>query len=170
MNDQFFKKLQQGLIKGNLPIKGYSDEEIQIISEKYNINIRGHLKGFLSEMGRSDGGLIGEGYIHLYKPHWGITIHLSFQRDFVIKLQAAGLEEYADKPFVFSWWEERFYYFLRTGADDDHVYQYDDDEQDVVKVGEDLLDFLRYAAEGNKGRLRPVFEGDLLSDESPLIE
>lgn len=165
MNDQFVEKLKKDLVRGNFFVKGYSDEEIKTISEKYNINIRGQLMDFLLEMGRCDGGLIGEGYIHLYKPHWGISDHLSFQENFVKKIKNLGLEEYAAyKPFVFAWWEERFYYFLRTGVDDDHVYQYDDDEKDVVKIGEDMLDFLRYVIEDNKGVRHPSYEGDLLSD------
>lgn len=163
MSGSFVEEIKNGLASKSFVAIGYSEAEISKISEIYDINISGQLKSFLHEMGRSDGGLVGEYYIHLYKPQWGMREQLDFQISFRKKLVRYGLEKYLKKPFVFAWLEERFYYFVLTEIGEDHcVYQFDDENEDVVRVGENILDFLRYIVDSEKGKEFKPYVGDML--------
>ncbi|WP_018693709.1 hypothetical protein [Algicola sagamiensis] len=143
----------------SLTPKGYSEDELEQIARLYNIVIEGQLKAFLAEMGRSDGGLIGDDMIHLYRPTWNVRTHLFFQFQFFNDIQDIGCFEFLNKPFVFAWISETQYYFVQTSIGD-QVFHYDENTEEVHETEWDLLGFIQYLARNSQSKLRA--EGDLL--------
>jgi hypothetical protein len=143
---------------------GYSDDDLQKIGRFYNILIEGQLKSFLSDMGRTDGGVIGDSLVQLYRPTWSARTHLIFQLDFFTQLQELGFYEFLNKPFVFSFISETQYYFVQTSREQqDAVYHYDSNEDTMVKTEWDLFGFLAKLKEGNSRSVKIDCVGDLIA-------
>ncbi|QXH34167.1 SMI1/KNR4 family protein [Pseudomonas muyukensis] len=121
---------------------GYSDEDLAAISRLYNINVEGQLKGFLSVLGLSDGGLFKSDAIAIYNAGWGVRQHVLFQTEFCDKMQDAGLHKFLGKPFVICYLPSGEYYYLRT-KEGDAVYSFDGCGQSVAETGYDLKAFLK---------------------------
>lgn len=156
--------LSRNLLSSAPPMIGYSDEEIDVIQSVYDVRISGQFKCFLSQMGRSDGGVIGDYEIPMYRSDWRLRDHLLFQYDFFCEMQSSGRFEFLNKPFVFAFLSENQYCFLQTASDHpDAVYRYDSVEDEVVDEGADLLGYLRSLAEDNGGKLFPAAIGNLLA-------
>ncbi|NBF01552.1 SMI1/KNR4 family protein [Pseudomonas sp. Fl5BN2] len=155
---------KQGRLPSNevIEMQGYANEELDQIERLYDIRISGQLKSFLLEMGRSDGGLIGDSFIQLYRPSWRVRAHLLFQVDFFNQMQETGHYEFLNKPFVLAWISETQYYFVQTSLADDAIYHYDSNVECVVKTEWDLCGFLRMLAHENDGDTKAVV-GDLLA-------
>jgi len=60
MMTNFIDKIAQGVSYNSEYVLGYSGDEIEKIERLYEIKIGGDLRRFFLEMGRSDGGLIGD--------------------------------------------------------------------------------------------------------------
>ena len=151
---------------GSIDCKGYTEEELEVIARVYNINLHGQLKAFLAEMGRSDGGLIGDSMIMLYRSHWRVRQHLLFQMGLFDNLQEAGLYDQLNRPFVVAVVSENYYYYMQTKLTNDVVFLYDANEDTVTTTEYDLIGLLRdLALHENRGHseLGLCTSGDLLT-------
>lgn len=144
--------------------RGYSVGDLEKIERFYNIDIEGQLKSFLSEMGRTDGGAIGDSLIQLYRPTWSARTHLIFQLNFFTQLQELGFYSFLNKPFVFSFVAETQYYFVQTSlGQQEVVYHYDSNEDTVVMTNFDIFGFLAKLKESNSRSAKVNCVGDLLA-------
>jgi len=147
----------------NFQCLGYAQWEMESIERLYNIKVEGQLKGFLSEMGRSSGGMIGDSLIQLYRPSWRVRQHLLFQVDFFNQMQDEGFYEFLKKPFVFSLVSETQYYFLQTSGDEkDVVCQFDSNVGVATRTEWDLVGFIKMLISENEGEAKILAQGDLL--------
>ncbi|WP_444906294.1 hypothetical protein ACJJIR_17415 [Microbulbifer sp. SSSA008] len=162
MSSEFLKSIiSEGMVSEGLECSGYSELELKKIARLYDIKIKGQLESFLGEMGKSDGGVIGDSVIQLYRPSWKVREHILFQLDFFNQMQEEGFYDFLNKPFVFSLISETQYYFIQT-ASDDAVYHYDSNAETVKKTEWDLAGFLTILVNENKGQLQTRSEGNLL--------
>jgi len=163
MNEGFVDNLLSSMSFSDVRSSGYTEPEIEKIGRLYNIDVQGQLKLFLLEMGKSDGGLIGDSFIHLYRPSWKVREHMLFQFDFFSQMQEGGFYDYLNKPFVFSLVSETQYYFVQTTLNNrDAVYHYDSNNETVKVSSWDLVGFLKELAKANNGVLQVVSEGNIL--------
>jgi hypothetical protein len=147
----------------NLAFLGYSDTELVKIEKLYDVVVDGQFKVFLTEMGKSDGGVIGDYDILLYRSRLSLRSHILFQASFFTSMQEIGAYDYLhNKPFVFARLSETYYYFLQTSNRDDLVYLYDENEDTVSATGETLFEFLIKLAISYKGRPRILTQGNLI--------
>ncbi|MDH5803365.1 MAG: SMI1/KNR4 family protein [Gammaproteobacteria bacterium] len=163
MSEGFVSSILIGTAFRSINCLGYSNLELEKIERLYNVEIKGQFKSFLIEMGKSDGGLIGDYSIQLYRPAWRVREHLLFQVDFFNQMQEEGFYDFLNKPFVFSLISETQYYFLQTSLDNhDVVYHYDSNNELVKMTDWDLVNFMKMLVAENKGVLLPESEGDIL--------
>lgn len=161
MRDEFLKEFLGGQIINEDDFIGYEDDELDKISRLYNLTIDGQIKSFLKIMGKSDGGVIGDSMIQLYRPSWKVREHLIFQVDFFNQMQEEGFYDYLNQPFVFSLVSETQYYFIQTSLND-LVYHYDSNLEEVKATEWDLVSFLRMLARENDNDSRIKSVGNLL--------
>ncbi|NWD76525.1 SMI1/KNR4 family protein [Pseudomonas gingeri] len=115
------------------------------------------------DVGRSDGGLVGDSLIQLYRPSWRVRQHLLFQVDFFNQMQEAGFYEYLHGPFVFSLISDTQYYFLQTtGGERDAVYHFDSNSLVVTRTKWDLVGFVEFIFSNKECSPGFVTQGDLL--------
>jgi len=164
MSSLFLENFLNELSINNVNAIGYTESEVDDIKRLYNIEVKGQLEAFLLEMGKSDGGGIGDAMIPLYRPSWMVREHLLFQLDFFNQMQEEGYYDYLNKPFVIAWISETQYYFLQTSsARPDLVYHYDANNETVAETQWDLFQFLIYLAKENNGELQLATTGGLLN-------
>ncbi|OOV99540.1 hypothetical protein [Pseudomonas sp. MF4836] len=163
MSREFFKSIagEEFFCVGS-DILGYSLEDLERIERLYDVRISGQLKSFLLEMGRSDGGLIGDSIIQLYRPSWRIRAHLLFQVDFFSQMQESGNYVFLNKPFVLAWISETQYYFVQTLLADDAIYHYDSNVESVVKTRWDICCFMKSLVSERVGDMKVGVVGNLL--------
>ncbi|SEI05340.1 hypothetical protein SAMN05216581_1597 [Pseudomonas asplenii] len=160
----FFKNIaDEKLADFMRAFSGYDASEIEKIERLYDIKVEGQLKYFLMEIGRCDGGLIGDSMIQLYRPTWRVREHLLFQVNFFTQMQEERYYDYMKRPFVFSFLGETQYYYLRTDSfDRDVVWHFDSNTLVVERTGWDLAGFIEYLAL-NGDAVPDVFaQGDIL--------
>jgi hypothetical protein len=162
MNGDFLRQVLDGGSIRTVDCVGYSSDELDKVARLYDINLQGQLKLFLADMGKSDGGLIGDSMIQLYRPSWKVREHLLFQLDFFNQMQEEGFYDFLNKPFVFSLVSETQYYFIQTSLND-VVCHYDSNAETVKETEWDLVGFLKMLASENNGQLKPKSLGDLLA-------
>ena len=168
MITNFFKLLNNLPIENHGLILGYSDEEINKIERLYDIVIEGECRLFMKKMGRSDGGLIGDDPIILYRELWSVRGQILFQLSFLEQLHDLKAFNYLKKPFVFSCEYETQYYFLQTKKGDNQVYHFDEItnviQETQLTFSEYLLDvFEKYkkdSLDGNREQI--ICRGELL--------
>lgn len=162
MGDIFFDKIRDIFPVALDRMVGYSELEITKIEKLYGIVVSGEFASLLRRAGRSDGGLVGDDPLIIYRPRWSVRAHLLFQMKLFNSLQDIGAWDYLNKPFVFSLESETQYYFLITGDSGGFVYHYDENEETVKNTGMSLFEYLldvvdRYTLGGL------VCKGDLLN-------
>lgn len=162
MSISFLQQILDGGSINTVDSAGYNEDELKKISRLYDIEIYGQLRLFLADMGRSDGGLIGDSMIQLYRPSWKVREHLLFQLDFINQMQEEGFYDFLKKPFVFSLISETQYYFIQTSLKNDIVYHYDSNNEEVKTTNWDLQAFLKMLASENEGKLKTKSTGNLL--------
>ncbi|QXH34166.1 SMI1/KNR4 family protein [Pseudomonas muyukensis] len=140
---------------------GYSETEMSAIARLYDISVTGQLSDFLSVMGRSDGGWLGDSIIQLYRPAWRVREHLLFQEVFLADLRECGGKKYLNRPFVFSFISDSQYYFVQSGLGD-QVFHYDSNEESVCSLSYDLRGFLNCLLMQLSGERSLATSGDLL--------
>ena len=157
----YFSK--SGAPYSSVACKGYAPSELQAIGRLYNINVVGQLALFLAEVGRCDGGIMGDSSIPLYRPSWRVREHLLFQIGFFNDMQEAGHFGYLNKPFVFAWISETQYYFVQTsGVVIDKVYHFDSNTDIVRETEWDLIAFIKKIVDWEAKEPKVCASSDLL--------
>ena len=130
---------------------GYNEDDLNEIGHVYGIKIVGQLADFLRIMGRSDGGLIGDYDIQLYRSMWDPSDQLEFQLEFHNDMRDLNFNGYLKKPFVVAWLSENQYFFVQTASEQpDAIYHFDEVEETVEKTDWDLFGFIALLVEDNK--------------------
>lgn len=122
---------------------GYHEDEMQKIERVFRMKIVGDFKHFMIRAGKSDGGLIGDESLILYRQEWDIRTHIVWQEYFLRKIIV--LQEYksGDKPFMFSIENDLKYYFLRTGIEQDgFVFCFNEEEGMVFNTNMTFVEYL----------------------------
>jgi hypothetical protein len=145
-------------------VVGYSECEIEKIERLYDIVLGGTLKQFMLEMGRSDGGLIGDDPIIIYRPTMTVRGFILMQSGIQEDIYNAGLHEIASKkPFVFSIESETQYFFVATKSDDpDRVYHYNENSETVDDTGHSFLEYMKRTVRVWGKRCNVICCGELL--------
>lgn len=146
---------------------GYSEEEVTKIEKLYDIKIEGFLKDFLTTIGRSSGGALGDELIILYSEAMSVRGHILFQNGIKEDIYSAGYHKIMqEKPFIFSIQSETQYYFLQTASDEpDRVYHYDENNETVEKTEWTLVEYLKMLVEWrakNPPKFDVICRGELL--------
>ena len=165
MENVFFELFNESNLINKELIKGYSNDEIKKIERLYNIDIKDDFKYFMENMGRCDGGLLGDDPIILYRKAWSVRTHFLFQIDFFNDLQEIGAWDFLNKPFVFSLEEETYYYFLQTGSNSQEVYFYSENDKKVIPTGMKFFEYLIDLTKKNCFKLNKrqrVSQGELI--------
>jgi hypothetical protein len=143
MIDLFFQRVHEVAPQCEVLMRGYSEAEISVIQEIYGIEIVGDFRTYLMKAGKSDGGLIGDDPIVLYREYWPPWSQVNFQSEFVSYMEEAGHSDYLKKPFVFSWESESHYFFLQTAVDGDQiVYCYNTHDDSVEDTRELFWEYM----------------------------
>ncbi|MFJ2986493.1 SMI1/KNR4 family protein [Collimonas sp. NPDC087041] len=121
---------------------GYTENEINKIEALYDIKVKGEFRDFMLQMGRSDGGLIGDDPIVLYRPAWTVRGQILFQINLFNSLQEYGAWDQINKPFSFSRESETQYYYLQTEKNDGLVYHFDENAGSVECTNLTFLEYL----------------------------
>jgi hypothetical protein len=158
----FIKSVFGNTLPDDLNMIGYTGNEIEKIERLYDIVASNQLRSFFLEMGKSDGGAIGDYFIPLYRPTWRVRQHILFQMDFFNRLQEENFFEYLYKPFVISLVSETQYYFLETSSHGDEVFHYDENNSAVTSSSLDLVNFLKSLVLRNSGKIQKSTVGNLL--------
>jgi hypothetical protein len=162
MSRAFFDEIKNRYPSALDRMVGYDGDEIRKIERLYGVVISEDFEYFMSRAGRSDGGVVGDDPLIIYRPSWSVRTHILFQVDFFNSLQEIGGWDYLNKPFVFSLESETQYYFLQTGLSGANiVYHYNENQESVKSTGLGFFDYLldvlnRYPLGG------VVCQGDLL--------
>ncbi len=139
----FFQRVRTEFPQAEPLMRGYDQAELRKLEELYDIVIDGELASFLVKAGRSDGGVIGDDPVVLYRSAWSVRAHILFQLGLIESLQDAGAWVHVKKPFVVSLESETQYYFLRTGATDgSRVFRFDGNVGSVSDTGMSLAGYL----------------------------
>ncbi len=145
MITRFIDKIACGISYDPTQVVGYSEEELAKIERLYDIKVCGDFREFMLEMGRSDGGLIGDDPIVLYRPAWDVRGQILYQVNLFTALQESGNFDYVKgKPFSFSCEGETQYFFLRTDSEiPDRVYHYDENEETASDTGLSFIEYMK---------------------------
>ncbi len=154
MKKNIYEKLCTSRASDNLRVlhpelvEGYTEDELQKIERLYDVNFSGDLRDFMLEMGRSDGGLIGDDPITFYRRrsvrqhvffHSGMDDRFCAMKKFNLRLKG---------ELIISVESETQYYFLLTkSGNPDLIYRYNDDcadETDPEAMTETGLSFMEY--------------------------
>lgn len=164
---KFIEKIACGVEYDPSQVIGYSEEELEKIERLYDIKVAGQLRKFLLNMGRSDGGLIGDDPIYLYRPRMSIRRHIMFQlrleTDFKEFRIQEGLDLIRFGLFVFSWESETQYFFVATKSKNpDSVYHYDENNGTVQYTGMNILEYMKQTVQIWGGKGATICQGDIL--------
>lgn len=134
-------------------IKGYSNNEILEIEQRYNITISGQLKEWLVTLGKNSGGLLLGGNMTIYrsttKPtseYFGKKMQEAWQneKDYAEFLRLINHINLVEKQFLLLADDDQVYfYFMLTADKDDLVYLYYDEEPETIKILGTVFDFLK---------------------------
>lgn len=150
----FVKELAGSRVEGTqIPfypekIKGYSEAELDMIANEYNLEIHGQFKQLLLQMGRCSGGLLWSYEFYLYGKTSPSGVLNSWQQDMkqdAYFMSASGVVDPIDnKLFVLSCENQMDFYYLVTANRDDYVWSYyDNDENSFKNTNLTLLDYLK---------------------------
>jgi len=131
-------------------VEGYTEEELLKMERLYDVKFSGDLRDFMLEMGRSDGGLIGDDPISLYRDR-SVRRHIFFQAGMdnrFCAMQNFDLRFQGD--FIIAVESETQFYFLLTKSDNpDLIYRYDDENPDetdssaITCTGMSFMEYMR---------------------------
>ena len=145
---RFIDRIACGYPYNSERVIGYSEEELGQIERLYDIKISGNFREFLLDMGRSDGGLIGDDPIILYREVMTVRGFVLMQSGMEEEIYSSDFRELSfGKPFVFSIESETQYFYLRTASDDpERVFHYDENNETVIDTGESFVEYMRKIA------------------------
>ena len=117
-------------------VEGYTKDELAAMERLYDVEFSGELRAFMLEMGRSDGGLLGDDPISLYRAR-SVRRHVFFQAGMDDRFLAMKKFELRfEGSLIVAVESETQFYFLLTKSDQpDLVYRYDDDFPDATDPG-----------------------------------
>jgi hypothetical protein len=160
----FIQGIAQGSPYDPNSVEGYSEVELGKIESLYDISIQGQLKTFLLEMGRCDGGLIGDDPIILYRSNMNVANFVLLQNGLREEIYDTGWQDISSqKPFNFAIESETLSYFVLTNSDEPNcVYFYDENKEKTGRTEWDLFSCLKNFTEYFGGNIYPIVAGDLL--------
>lgn len=169
----FIEEIAQGASYDVAQVEGYSEGDLVKIERLYDIRLTGQFRQFMTEMGRSSGGLIGDDPIILYRSTWSARGHIRRQiwleelvKDFYFKNSpvSEGVPWPADGLFVFSIENESLFLFVATKSNNpDQVYLYNENGETLTNTKIDFLEYMKRVVRvyGN-GRTGVICRGELL--------
>ena len=133
-------------------VQGYTENEIKKIEKKCEFPIHGQFKELLMTMGKCSGGILLGDDIYIYREtlscddfHNKLNIEIQNDSDcqeFIKNMGNINLVE--KKYFAFAGINDHiFQYFMLLANIDNTIYEWDTDEDTVIKFGT-LFDFLKY--------------------------
>ncbi|MDO4693791.1 MAG: hypothetical protein Q4A62_04060 [Eikenella sp.] len=139
-------------------VRGYTEQEIERISRRYNLNIHGQFRQLLLQMGRCSGGLVWSDEITLYDHRWQPRLFRQYQaaESQAIRDDAAiqtgylksGIHPITHKFFPWRFRNDRAAaYCLVTEERDDYLWHQYDDGFTIKKTAFTLLEDLRHTVE-----------------------
>ena len=143
MIEVFFERIRKNFPHATAHLKGYSELEINKIEKLYGVAVMGDFRSFLHSVGRSDGGVIGDDPLIIYRASWNVRAHLLFQMSFFNSMQEARAWDFLNKPFVLALESETQYFFLQTGiVGEQSIFHFDENTGLVKNTGFQLADYL----------------------------
>lgn len=142
-------------------VRGYSDQELVLISTLYDIEIKGQLRQFMRVCGRCAAYKFGDDPMIIFREYWDVRAQFLFQVEFRSLLGRLGEYRDFEMPFCFSWENENEYAFLKSSVDDE-VFVFN---ENINRIQETNMDFLTYLQDVNS-RLGPanvICVGELLT-------
>ena len=142
-NSEFFILLERYLEKNKKEFIGYNDDEIRGIEKLYNIEVKGDFREYLSIVGKSLGGLLGEEELSLYND-WSIRERILLQYDFQEyvqkdKFRGKGRD---GKPFIIDLKSNSEYIFITTRDNDLKVYHYSRENRTLKETGKNFSEYV----------------------------
>lgn len=139
-------------------VRGYTEQEIERISRRYNLNIHGQFRQLLLQMGRCSGGLVWSDEITLYDHQWQPRLFKQYQtaesqamlEDAAIHTGylKSGIHPIVHKLFPWRFNNDRTAaYCLVTEEPDDYIWHQYDDGFTIKKTAFTLLEDLRRSVE-----------------------
>lgn len=167
MMENFYNYLNMLPLQNQSQILGYSENELIKIERLYDIKFRGEFREFMLNIGRCDGGLIGDDPIILYRSLWSVRAQILFQIGLYESLQDIQAHSFLrKKPFVFSWEAESQMIFILTDSDENVVYSFDENEEVInntkMTFSEYLVDVLKRYSLPNESILNNISKGELI--------
>ncbi|QMT33049.1 SMI1/KNR4 family protein [Conchiformibius steedae] len=133
-------------------IRGYTEDEIKQIEQKYNFPVHGQFKELLMTMGKCSGGLLLSDDIYIYREGYAnhhldgyVRDSIQHDKDYEYFMQSIGNVNLTEKRFfIFAGINEHIVqYFMFASDGNDIVYEWDENEETVKEFGT-LFDFLKY--------------------------
>ena len=153
-NTELFILLERYLEKNRKEFTGYNDDEIRGIEELYDIEVKGDFREFLSIVGKSLGGLLGEEELIFYND---CSVREVVLTNFTLEEYLIEDEFYdvaCGKFFVIGLKNRSEYIFITTRDDDLKVYHYSRENRTLKETG---MNFSEYVADLIK-RYNPELE------------
>lgn len=170
---RFIEKIATEGLYDPKQVLGYSETELLQIERLYEVRFEGDLRQFMLEMGRSDGGLLGDDPIILYRESWSVRTQLLTQVELREELSSLelkdelvqqGLKELgpSEKEFLFSIEAETQYYFLKTATGSDQVFHYDENHETVKETGLSFLEYMKQLVKEYSPQDYTICRGELI--------
>lgn len=151
----FVKELEACRVEGTqLPfypekVKGYTEEEIDLIAEKCNLDIHGQFRDFLSQMGKCSGGLLWGEEFKMYNYSWQAIDFWDYQKsikeDDDMFYKNGKIDPIEKRMFGLTREYETYFYYLLTAEKDDYIWSLHDVEDGMlVKENYTLLEYLKH--------------------------
>ncbi|MFV8194496.1 SMI1/KNR4 family protein [Acinetobacter soli] len=134
-------------------VKGYTENELNLIAKKCNLDIHGQFKDFLLQMGKCSGGLLWDDEFYMYDNKWSssrfVRSQLSEKEDLGYMLaNHSKIDPVEKKLFYLTHENETYFYYILTAERDDYIWSlHDADEEGLVKENYTLLEYLKHHVE-----------------------
>ena len=164
MSELIIEKISQGYQYNTNFVEGYSNDDLNKIEQLYEILISGTLKKFLSELGKCDGGLIGDDPIVLYLSEMNARGFLMLQIGLEEDIYNSNFQNLCGQGiFTLAIESETQYFFLATKNENpDLVYRYDENEEIVFQTGLNLIEYLESVVKRYSENSHVICKGNLL--------
>ena len=141
-NSELFILLERYLEKSKKEFTGYNDDEIRGIEELYDIEVKGDFREFLSIVGKSLGGLLGEEELIFYND---CSVREVVLTNFTLEEYLIEDEFYdvaCGKFFVIGLKNRSEYIFITTRDNDLKVYHYSRENRTLKETGKNFSEYV----------------------------
>ena len=154
-------------------VQGYSEQEVELIAEKCNLDIHGQFREFLLQMGRCSGGLLLGDEFAIYNNNWSLNDFYNYQTlakvdDGFMLTEFGEMDPVQEKVFFLSTECETYYHYLLTAENDDYVWlQHDDGDGEgeiLKKTNSTLLEYFKQYVE-NKTKMTRFIDFELTEEQ-----